>query len=103
MAFSRIEAALAALQRGEPVVVVDDASRENEGDLILAAEMATTEALAFMVRHTSGVVCVALTGVRLAALHVPLMVADNQDSMGTAFTVTLDYKHGTSTGISAAD
>jgi 3,4-dihydroxy 2-butanone 4-phosphate synthase/GTP cyclohydrolase II len=103
MAFSKIEAAIAAIQRGEPVVVVDDEGRENEGDLILAAERATPEALAFMIRHTSGVVCVALTGARLAELHLPLMVADNQDSMGTAFTITVDYKPGTSTGISAAD
>ena len=103
MALARIEAALDAIRRGQPVVVVDDESRENEGDLILAAEKATTESLAFMIRHTSGVVCVALTGERLAELHVPLMVADNRDSMGTAFTVTVDYRHGTSTGISAAD
>ncbi|HVK74731.1 MAG TPA: bifunctional 3,4-dihydroxy-2-butanone-4-phosphate synthase/GTP cyclohydrolase II [Kofleriaceae bacterium] len=103
MAVSTIEAAIAAIARGEPVVVVDDADRENEGDLIIAAEKATAESLAFMIRHTSGVVCVALTAARLAALELPLMVADNGDAMGTAFTVTVDLRHGTTTGISAAD
>lgn len=98
-----IEQALDALRAGKPVVVVDDEDRENEGDLILAAERATTEAIAFMVRHGSGVICVALPGERLDALHLPLMVAKNSDSMGTAYTVSVDYRHGTSTGISAAD
>ena len=77
--------------------------RENEGDLIMAAEKATPEALAFMVRHTSGVVCAALTGERLARAQLPLMVADNDEAQGTAFTVTVDYRQGTTTGISAAD
>jgi 3,4-dihydroxy-2-butanone 4-phosphate synthase len=95
--------ALAAIARGQMVVVVDDAGRENEGDLILAAEKATPAALAFLVRHTSGVICAALPARRLAALRLPLMVADNAESYGTAFTITADYRHGTSTGISAAD
>lgn len=103
MAFSEIDAALAAFARGEFVVVVDDATRENEGDLILAAEHVTPEAIAFMVRHTSGVICVALPGERLDALHLPPMVAENTDHQRTAFTVSVDYRHGTSTGISAAD
>jgi 3,4-dihydroxy-2-butanone 4-phosphate synthase len=98
-----VEQALAAIARGQMAVVIDDASRENEGDLILAAEKATPAALAFLVRHTSGVVCAALTGDRLVALQLPLMVADNAESQGTAFTITTDYRHGTSTGISAAD
>jgi 3,4-dihydroxy 2-butanone 4-phosphate synthase/GTP cyclohydrolase II len=85
------------------LVVVDSEDRENEGDLILAAEHATPERLAFMVRHGSGVICVGLPGTRLDALHLPLMVAQNSDAMGTAYTVTVDYRHGTSTGISAAD
>jgi 3,4-dihydroxy 2-butanone 4-phosphate synthase / GTP cyclohydrolase II len=101
--FARIEDAIAAIARGEPVVVVDDESRENEGDLIIAAEAVTPEAIAFMVRYTSGVICVALPGEHLRRLQIPLMVADNADSMGTAFTITVDYRHGTSTGISAAD
>ena len=103
MSFSRIEDAVAAIARGEMVVVVDDHGRENEGDLIMAAELVTTPAIAFMVRHTSGVVCASLPGERLEALQLPLMVADNAESQRTAFTVTVDYRHGTSTGISASD
>jgi 3,4-dihydroxy 2-butanone 4-phosphate synthase/GTP cyclohydrolase II len=103
MALDRIEDALAAMARGAMVVVVDDEDRENEGDLILAAEHATPEAIAFMVRHTSGVLCVGLPGERLDALALPLMVERNSDSMRTAYTVTVDYRHGTTTGISAAD
>lgn len=103
MRLSRIEDALQAVATGSMVVVVDDEDRENEGDLIMAAEHATTESIAFMVRWTSGVLCVALTEARLAALALPLMVPKNTDSMGTAFTVSTDYRHGTSTGISAAD
>jgi 3,4-dihydroxy 2-butanone 4-phosphate synthase/GTP cyclohydrolase II len=103
MSFTRIEDAVAAIARGEMVVVVDDAGRENEGDLIMAAEKVTTPAIAFMVRHTSGVVCAALPAERLEVLQLPLMVADNAESQRTAFTVTVDYRHGTSTGISAAD
>ncbi len=99
----RIEVALAAMARGSLVVVVDDEDRENEGDLIMAAEKATPEAIAFMVRWTSGVLCVALPGQRLDELQLPLMVSRGNDSMQTAFTVTVDYRHGTSTGISAGD
>ena len=75
---------------GGMAVVVDDADRENEGDLIMAAEKATPAAIAFIVRHTSGVVCAALTGARLRSLQLPLMVADNAESQGTAFTITVD-------------
>ena len=103
MPFASIERAIDAIARGHAVVVVDDAGRENEGDLILAAEKATPAALAFLIRHTSGVVCAAVTAERLEALRLPLMVADNTESQRTAFTVTVDYKHGTTTGISAAD
>jgi len=99
----RIEDALAALAQGSMVVVVDDEDRENEGDLILAAEHATPERLAFMVRHSSGVICAGLPGERLDALNLPLMVARNTESMSTAYTITVDYRHGTTTGISAAD
>ncbi|WP_281077550.1 bifunctional 3,4-dihydroxy-2-butanone-4-phosphate synthase/GTP cyclohydrolase II [Variovorax paradoxus] len=98
-----IEDALEALARGAMVVVVDDEDRENEGDLIMAAEFATPEAIAFMVRHTSGVLCVGLPAPRLAELSLPLMVAENTDSMRTAFTVSTDLRQGISTGISAAD
>ncbi len=103
MTFDRIETALEALARGSMAVVVDDEDRENEGDLILAAEHATTKQLAFMVRWSTGVICAALPGERLDALQMPLMVGRNSDAMGTAFTVTTDYKHGTTTGVSAAD
>lgn len=103
MVFAKIETAIAAIAAGELVIVVDDADRENEGDLILAAEAATPEKLAFMVNHTSGVICVGMTGDRLDKLQLPLMVVDNDDKMRTAFTVTVDYKIGTTTGISASD
>ncbi len=103
MPHASIDRALAALRRGEFVVVADDVTRENEGDLIAAAERVTPEAVAFMVRHTSGVLCVALPEERLSALALPLMVADNAESQRTAFTVSVDLRHGVSTGISAAD
>lgn len=100
---SRIEDAIAAIARGEIVVVADDAERENEGDLIIAAEKITPEKLAFIVRHTSGLVCVAASGEILDRLHLPQMVSENSESHRTAFTVSVDWKHGTTTGISAAD
>jgi 3,4-dihydroxy 2-butanone 4-phosphate synthase/GTP cyclohydrolase II len=101
--FSTIPEAVAAMARGEIVVVVDDEDRENEGDLIMAAEFATPEKIAFFVRHTSGVICVPLLGERLDELDVPLMVRDNTEVQRTAFTYSVDYRHGTTTGISAAD
>ena len=101
--FASIPEAVAAIGRGEIVVVVDDEDRENEGDLIMAAEAATAEKIAFFVRHTSGVICAPLTGERLDELDVPLMVSHNTEAQRTAFTYTVDYRHGTSTGISAAD
>jgi 3,4-dihydroxy 2-butanone 4-phosphate synthase/GTP cyclohydrolase II len=100
---SKIEEAIAAIARGEMVVVIDDPGRENEGDLVMAAAKVTPQALAFMVRHTSGVICAALPAARLQALQLPLMVADNAESQRTAFTITVDARHGTTTGISAAD
>src|SRR5687767_9062516 len=96
-----VEAAVAAVGRGEIVVVTDDDDRENEGDLIMAAEAATPEKIAFFLQHTSGVICAALTGERADALDLPLMVSDNQEAHGTAFTVTVDLAHGITTGISA--
>jgi 3,4-dihydroxy 2-butanone 4-phosphate synthase/GTP cyclohydrolase II len=101
--FASVDEAVAAIGRGEIVVVVDDEDRENEGDLIMAAEAATPENIAFFVRHTSGVICTPLTGERLDELDIPLMVRDNTESHRTAFTDSVDYVHGTSTGISAAD
>jgi 3,4-dihydroxy 2-butanone 4-phosphate synthase/GTP cyclohydrolase II len=103
MAFDDIELAVAAIGRGEPVVVVDDEDRENEGDLIIAAEKITAETMGFMIRHTSGVICLPMEGAQLDALQLPLMVHDNTESQRTAFTVSVDARHGVSTGISAAD
>ena len=98
-----IEIALAAIRSGDFVVVADDEGRENEGDLIIAAEKITPERMAFLVRHSSGVVCAALPGERLDALGLEPMVARNTDPHGTAFTVSVDLNKGVSTGISAAD
>ncbi len=98
-----IDEAVAAVARGEAVVVVDDADRENEGDLVMAAEFATPERIAFFVRHTSGVICMPMEGERLDRLELPLMVVDNTESQRTAFTVSVDYRPDTTTGISAAD
>jgi 3,4-dihydroxy 2-butanone 4-phosphate synthase/GTP cyclohydrolase II len=103
MSFASIPDALEAFRRGEFVVVVDDADRENEGDLIIAAEKVTPEKVAFMVRHTSGLICVPLLGERLDEMRLPLMVVENTDSHRTAFTVSVDAVRGTTTGISAAD
>jgi 3,4-dihydroxy 2-butanone 4-phosphate synthase/GTP cyclohydrolase II len=103
MPFTHIENAIAAIERGELVIVVDDADRENEGDLIMAAEKVTPESMGFMIRHTSGVICMPLEGSRLDDLELPLMVANNTEGQRTAFTVSVDAKHGTTTGISAAD
>jgi 3,4-dihydroxy 2-butanone 4-phosphate synthase / GTP cyclohydrolase II len=103
MPIARVEAALKALRRGEFVVVADDEERENEGDLIIAAESLTQEKLAFMLRHTSGVVCVALTSRRASELALPLMVAENSEPHRTQFTVSVDLAAGIGTGISAAD
>ncbi|HEY4396207.1 MAG TPA: 3,4-dihydroxy-2-butanone-4-phosphate synthase, partial [Acidimicrobiia bacterium] len=103
MPFTTIENAIDAIARGEAVVVVDDANRENEGDLIIAAEKTTPETMGFMVRHTSGVICMPLEGTRLDELQLPMMVAENTTAYRTAFTVSVDAKLGTTTGISAAD
>src|SRR3954451_9851116 len=101
MPFAEIEDAIAAIGAGEMVIVVDDADRENEGDLIMAAEYATPDKIAFFLNHTSGVICIPLTGDRLDALDLPPMVSENTESQRTAFTVSVDYRHGTTTGISA--
>jgi 3,4-dihydroxy 2-butanone 4-phosphate synthase / GTP cyclohydrolase II len=103
MTFDHIENAIAAIGRGEVVIVVDDEDRENEGDLIVAAEKITAETMGFMVRHTSGVICMPMMGERLDELQLPLMVSHNTESQRTAFTVSVDAKHETTTGISAAD
>ncbi|GAB3717627.1 bifunctional 3,4-dihydroxy-2-butanone-4-phosphate synthase/GTP cyclohydrolase II [Nocardiopsis nanhaiensis] len=98
-----IEDAIVEFANGRAIVVVDDEDRENEGDLIFAAELATPELLAFMIRYTSGVVCVPMEGDALDRLELPLMTARNEESLRTAYTVTVDAREGVSTGISAAD
>ncbi len=98
-----IEKALEAFRRGEFLVVVDDEDRENEGDLIIAGDAITEEKMAFMIRHTSGVICAPLLDDRADELRLPLMVAENTESHRTAFTVTIDLIDGCSTGISAGD
>jgi 3,4-dihydroxy 2-butanone 4-phosphate synthase/GTP cyclohydrolase II len=99
----RVVDAVRAFERGEIVVVTDDDDRENEGDLILAAEHATPEKLAFVIRHTSGIVCAPVTRDAARRLQLQPMVADNDAPLGTAFTVSVDFRHGTTTGISAEE
>jgi 3,4-dihydroxy 2-butanone 4-phosphate synthase/GTP cyclohydrolase II len=98
-----VERAIKDIAEGRAVVVVDDENRENEGDIIFAASAATPELLAFMIRYTSGVICVPLPGRDLDRLQLPLMTTQNTEHMRTAFTVSVDARQGTTTGISAAD
>ncbi|MEZ0212287.1 MAG: 3,4-dihydroxy-2-butanone-4-phosphate synthase, partial [Xanthobacteraceae bacterium] len=100
---ARVEAAIEAFAKGEMLVVTDDDDRENEGDLIIAAAHATAEKMAFIVRHTSGIVCTPLTAEHARRLRLNPMVTDNDAPHGTAFTVSVDYRFGTTTGISAED
>lgn len=103
MTFASVDKAIAAIANGEMVVVVDDADRENEGDLILAAEHVNPERIGFMVRHTSGIICLPALGERLDELEIPMMVSQNTDRRHTAFTISIDYHLGTTTGISPGD
>lgn len=103
MSSHHMEEAIKALSEGKFVLVFDDQDRENEGDLILAAEKVTSEKMAFMIKHTSGIICVSLTSERLDALRLPQMVAENTEAHHTAFTVSVDCKFHTTTGISAKD
>jgi len=103
MTIATIEDAISAIASGKMVVVVDDQNRENEGDIVVAADAVTPEAIAFMMTHARGLVCIAMEGERLDALDIPLMVPNNTESHKTAFTVSVDYLKGTTTGISAAD
>jgi 3,4-dihydroxy 2-butanone 4-phosphate synthase / GTP cyclohydrolase II len=103
MKFSSVDAILADLKHGKPVIVVDDADRENEGDLIVAAEHATPANINFMAKHGRGIICVPMESPRLAELGIELMVANTQDELKTAWTVSIDAKKGVSTGISAYD
>ncbi|KIJ55195.1 hypothetical protein M422DRAFT_23809 [Sphaerobolus stellatus SS14] len=101
--FDDIEEALEGFRRGEFLMVMDDEDRENEGDLIIAATHCTTEKMAWMIKHTSGYICISLPPSRLQQLKIPMMVENNEDRHRTAYAVTVDYKHGTTTGISAHD
>src|SRR5437016_10735105 len=99
----RVEAVLAAFAAGGIVVVTDDDDRENEGDLFVAASLCTPEKMAFIIRHTSGIVCAPLSAEEAKRLHLDPMVAANDAPLGTAFTVSIDYKPGGTTGISAEE
>ncbi|MCI2976388.1 MAG: bifunctional 3,4-dihydroxy-2-butanone-4-phosphate synthase/GTP cyclohydrolase II [Ferrimicrobium sp.] len=103
MGFHTIQEAIDAIARGEIVLVVDDENRENEGDLIMGAQFVDAEKISFYLTHTSGLICVPLTGERLDELDIPLMVENNTESHLTAFTVSVDAKRTVTTGISAAD
>ncbi len=102
-ALNSIEEILAELRAGRMVVIMDDEDRENEGDLIMAAERVTPEAVAFMIRHTSGIICVPMEEQHLARLELPQMVPLNNEQQRTAFTVSVDLRAGTTTGVSSAD
>ncbi|MEX2034496.1 MAG: 3,4-dihydroxy-2-butanone-4-phosphate synthase, partial [Xanthobacteraceae bacterium] len=99
----RVETAVAAFARGEIVAVTDDDDRENEGDLFVAASLCTPEKMAFIIRNTSGIVCVPLSTDEARRLHLDPMVATNDAPLGTAFTVSVDVRHGLTTGISAEE
>jgi 3,4-dihydroxy 2-butanone 4-phosphate synthase / GTP cyclohydrolase II len=101
--YQRVEEAIAAFARGEIVVVMDDDDRENEGDLFVAASMCSPEKMAFIIRHTSGIVCAPLSAADARRLHLDPMVAENDAPLGTAFTVSVDVRHGLTTGISAEE
>jgi 3,4-dihydroxy 2-butanone 4-phosphate synthase/GTP cyclohydrolase II len=103
MPLSKIEEAIADIRDGKMVILVDDEDRENEGDLTLAAEFVTPEAINFMARHGRGLVCLSITEEKAQALRLPPMVYDNSSAFGTAFTVSIEARRGVSTGISAHD
>lgn len=103
MTISNIDKAVATLASGGMVLVVDDEDRENEGDIIVASDSVAPETIAFMMKHARGLICIAMEGRRLDELDIPLMVPQNTEALKTAFTVSVDYLPGTTTGISAAD
>src|ERR1700721_2562814 len=102
-AFAACENAIAAIRAGKMGIVVDDEDRENEGDLTIAAEKITPDAINFMARHGRGLICLAMTPERLDELEIPLMVSQNSSRFETAFCVSIEAKRGTTTGISAAN
>jgi 3,4-dihydroxy 2-butanone 4-phosphate synthase len=99
----RVEAALAAVRAGRGVLLIDDEDRENEGDLVFSAEHLTNEQMAFMIRECSGIVCLCMSGEKIDSLGLPPMVTDNSSRHGTSFTISIEAKHGVTTGVSAAD
>src|SRR5512146_2110460 len=103
MPVAKIEEAIEDIRQGKMVILVDDEDRENEGDLTMAAEMITPEAINFMAKYGRGLICLSLTAEKCEQLRLPLMVASNTSSFGTAFTVSIEAKKGVTTGISAAD
>src|ERR1700737_4767721 len=103
MPLATIEEAIADIRAGKMVIVMDDEDRENEGDLTLAAQMVTPEAINFMAKHGRGLICVPMIGRRLDELHIPMMVSENTSPLETAFTVSLEARGRTTTGISAHD
>ncbi|MBP1733566.1 MAG: ribA, partial [Deltaproteobacteria bacterium] len=103
MAISGVDEALEDIKQGKMVIIVDDEDRENEGDVMMAAEKATPEAINFMARYACGLICLSLTQERARQLKLPLMVRDNTSPYRTAFTVSIEARHGVTTGISAYD
>src|SRR5687767_3261503 len=103
MSFESVQRALSEIRAGRMIILVDDEDRENEGDLVLAAERVDAAAINFMALHARGLVCLALTEERLAQLDIPMMVSQNTSKHDTAFTVSIEARHGVTTGISAAD
>ena len=103
MPFANIEEAIEEVRRGRIIIILDDENRENEGDLMMAAEKITPESINFLARYGCGLICMPMTAERLRELDLPLMTSTNTESMGTAFTVSVDAKHNTTTGISAFD
>lgn len=101
--FERVELALEALRAGKGVMVLDDENRENEGDMVFAAETMTTEQMAMSIRHGSGIVCLCITEERRQQLDLPMMVENNTSHFHTAFTVTIEAAQGVTTGVSASD
>src|SRR5512145_978175 len=103
MSVSSIEEAIEDIRQGKMVILVDDEDRENEGDLTMAAEAVTPEAINFMAKHGRGLICLSLTPERVEHLQLPMMTTDNTSSFGPAFTISIEAKKGVTTGISAAD
>ena len=103
MSIGTLDEALEHLRLGRPIIVVDDEARENEGDLVLSAQLATPEWVGFTIRHSSGYLCAPMPAEKAVALNLPPMVADNEDPRKTAYTVSVDAATGITTGISASD